>query len=117
MKYIKNLALALLCAGAATLAVTSCDEEPTFQDNTQITFMTSASIWVFENGVSEREMVEGDSLKLPDSYSWKSDNEAVATVVEEDSESWLKAVGVGTATVSDEDAELKIIVTVKEREQ
>lgn len=119
MKYARNFVIAL-CASIATFGIVSCvPDDPIVQDNSQFTVINKfgISVWNFENGVSEREMIVGDSLMLPEAYSWKSDNETVATVVEEDSVSWLKAVGVGTATVSDENAKLKINVTVKAREQ
>lgn len=123
MKYIRKFAIAL-CASIAIFGVSSCvdqcEELHIIEENTT----SEDNSWFFFNGVSSIEMAVGDSKGLPTeedgvSCSWKSDDETVATVVTKDSSTrqYLKAVGVGTATVSDENSKYKIYVTVKEREQ
>lgn len=120
MKYARNFVIAL-CASIATFGIASCTKD----ECTEVDIVdVEDNSWIFVNGVSGIVMTVGDSKGLPTeedgtSCSWKSDDETVSTVVTKNSSTrqYLKAVGVGTATVSDENSKYKIHVTVKEREQ
>jgi len=107
MRFNRNFAIAL-CISFASVGFTSCHID---QD------IYIYNDWFFDNGACKREMLVGDSLNLPQNGIWNSDNVTVATVVNKYSEQILKAVGVGKATISNENENLKIYVTVKEREQ
>lgn len=119
MKIIRNFVIAL-CASATLWGIFSCNKETEIQVKEQTTFVTKTSIWYFENGTSEIGMKVGDSIALPNtgtgenSSSWVSNDTTVAVIVKEELDQKLEAVGVGKATVTDKNSNMKIYVTVKE---